>query len=126
MKVNPDIKKALEAISSESVKLANNPTVHYRYLRRIVRVLDKHLKEEDRVFIMNTLLDMLHYKSVVLDPENMMQAANIKIRTIFFVALMTILVILVAGIVFKTNDSLNGVVDYFVTISKALSITKGE
>lgn len=126
MKVNPDINKALAAISSESVKLANNPSAHYRYIRRIVRVFDKHLKEEDRVFIMNTFLEMIHYKSVVLDPDAMLLAANIRMRTIFFVVLMTIGVILVAGIVFQTNSSLNGLVDYFLTISRALSMTKGE
>lgn len=126
MKVNPEIKQALDAISSESVKLANNPIAHYRYIRRIVNVYEKHLKEEDKVYILNTILEMVHYKSVLLDPENMMQAANIRIRTIFFVAVMTVMVIIVAGVVLKTNDSLNGLVDYFLTISKAISLTKGE
>lgn len=126
MKVNPEIKQALDAISSESVKLANNPTAHYRYIRRIVNVYEKHLKEEDKVYILNTILEMVHYKSALLDPENMMQAANIRIRTIFFVAVMTVMVIIVAGVVLKTNDSLNGLVDYFLTISKAISLTKGE
>ena len=126
MKVNPEIKQALDAISSESVKLANNPTAQYRYIRRIVNVYEKHLKEEDKVYILNTILEMVHYKSALLDPENMMQAANIRIRTIFFVAVMTVMVIIVAGVVLKTNDSLNGLVDYFLTISKAISLTKGE
>ena len=84
------------------------------------------MKEEDKVYVLNTILEMVHYKSVLLDPENMMQAANIRIRTIFFVAVMTVMVIIVAGVVLKTNDSLNGLVDYFLTISKAISLTKGE
>lgn len=126
MKVNPEIKKTLSEISSESVKLANNPTVHYRYVRRILRVYEQHLKEEDKVYLMNIMLEMLHYRTAMLDPENMMQAANIRIRTILFVAMMVILVIIVAGIVLKTNDSLNGIVDYFLTISKAISLTKGD
>lgn len=126
MKVNPEIKKTLSEISSESVKLANNPTVHYRYVRRILRVYEERLKEEDKVYLMNIMLEMLHYRTAMLDPENMMQAANIRIRTILFVAMMVILVIIVAGIVLKTNDSLNGIVDYFLTISKAISLTKGD
>lgn len=126
MKVNPEIKQVLAAISKESVRLANNPTAHYRYIRRILRVYENHLKEEDKIYLMNTILELIHYKSVLLDPENMMQAANIRIRTIFFVAVMIVMVIIVAGIVLKTNDSLNGLVDYFRTISKAISLTKGE
>lgn len=126
MKVNPEIKQVLATISKESVRLANNPTAHYRYIRRIVRVYENHLKEEDKIYLMNTILELIHYKSVLLDPENMMQAANIRIRTIFFVAVMIVMVIIVAGIVLKTNDSLNGLVDYFRTISKAISLTKGE
>lgn len=126
MKVNPEIKKTLSEISSESVKLANNPTVHYRYIRRILRVYEQRLKEEDKVYLMNIMLEMLHYRTAMLDPENMMQAANIRIRTILFVAMMVILVIIVAGIVLKTNDSLNGIVNYFLTISKAISLTKGD
>lgn len=126
MKVNPEIKKTLSEISSESVKLANNPTVHYRYIRRILRVYEERLKEEDKVYLMNIMLEMLHYRTAMLDPENMMQAANIRIRTILFVAMMVILIIIVAGIVLKTNDSLNGIVDYFLTISKAISLTKGD
>lgn len=126
MKVNPEIKKALSAIASESIKLANNPTVHYRYVRRILRVYEKHLKEEDKVFLMNTLLEMVHYKSALLDPENMLQAANIKIRTIMFVTLMVLGVLIVAGMIFRTNDSLNGIVDYFLTIARAISLTKGD
>lgn len=126
MKVNPEIKKTLSEISSESVKLANNPTVHYRYIRRILRVYEQRLKEEDKVYLMNIMLEMLHYRTAMLDPENMMQAANIRIRTILFVAMMVILIIIVAGIVLKTNDSLNGIVNYFLTISKAISLTKGD
>lgn len=126
MKVNPEIKKTLSEISSESVKLANNPTVHYRYIRRILRVYEERLKEEDKVYLMNIMLEMLHYRTAMLDPENMMQAANIRIRTILFVAMMVILIIIVAGIVLKTNDSLNGIVNYFLTISKAISLTKGD
>ena len=126
MKVNPEIKTALSAISSESVKLANNPTSHYKYIRRILQIYDKHLKEEDKVYIMNTILEMIHYKSALLDPDNMMQAANIRIRTILFVTVMIILTIIVAGVVFKTNDSLNGVTDYIMTITKAISLTKGD
>lgn len=126
MKVNPEIKNALSAISSESIKLANNPTVHYQYIRRILRIYEKHLKEEDKVYLMNTLLEMIHYRTAMLDPETMLQAANIKMRTIMFTAMMVVAVILVAGVVLKTNDSINGIVDYFLTIAKAISLTKGE
>ena len=125
MKVNPEISKVLNDISKESIRLANNPTSHYKYVRRILRVYDRTLNEEDRIYIMNQLLEMIHYRSALLDPENMLQAANIRIRTVMFITFMVILVVIVAGIVFKTNDSLNGIVGYFMTIANAISLTKG-
>lgn len=125
MKVNPEISKTLTEISKESVKLANNPTAHYNYIRRLLKVFSNDLKEEDRIFITNMFLEMVHYRSALLDPELILTAANIKMKTILFTSVMVALLIILTAMVFKTNDSLNGVIDYFSTIMKALSLGKG-
>ncbi len=125
MKINPEIKATLERISEAAVNMANDPDKHFKFIRRITRVYDNHLNEEERAYLMTTILEMVHYRNVVTDPEVIMQAANIKMKTMMFVFIMAFILILVAGVVFKTNDSLAGLSDYMFTIFKAISLTKG-
>lgn len=125
MKVNPLISKVIAEISKESVRLANNPTAHYKYIRRILRVYDKTLNEEDRIFVMNQLLEMLHYKNATLDPDNMFIAANIRFRSWSYLTFLIVVIMITAAILFKTNSSLNLIVDYLDTIRNAISLGKG-
>ena len=125
MKVNPLISKVIAEISKESVRLANNPTAHYKYIRRILRVYDKTLNEEDRIFVMNQLLEMLHYKNATLDPDNMFTAANIRFRSWSYLTFLIVVIMITAAILFKTNSSLNLIVDYLDTIRNAISLGKG-
>ena len=125
MKVNPLISKVIAEISKESVRLANNPTAHYKYIRRILRVYDKTLNEEDRIFVMNQLLEMLHYKNATLDPDNMFTAANIRFRSWSYLTFLIVIVMITTAILFKTNSGLNLIVDYLDTIRNAISLGKG-
>ena len=125
MKVNPLISKVIAEISKESVRLANNPTAHYKYVRRILRVYDKTLNEEDRIFVMNQLLEMIHYKNATLDPDNMFTAANIRFRSWSYLTFLIVVIMIIAAILFKTNSSLNLIVDYLDTIRNAISLGKG-
>lgn len=125
MKVNPLISKVISEISTESVRLANNPTAHYKYVRRILRVYDKTLNEEDRIFVMNQLLEMLHYKNATLDPDNMFTAANIRFRSWSYLTFLIVVVMIIAAILLKTNSGLNLIVDYLDTIRNAISLGKG-
>ena len=125
MKVNPLISKVISEISAESVRLANNPTAHYKYVRRILRAYDKTLNEEDRIFVMNQLLEMIHYKNATLDPDNMFTAANIRFRSWSYLTFLIIVVMIIAAILLKTNSGLNLIVDYLDTIRNAISLGKG-
>ncbi|WP_396190490.1 hypothetical protein [Flavobacterium sp.] len=125
MKVNPEIKDTLKRISEAAVKMANDPDKHFKFIRRISRIYDVHLNEEERAYLMTTVLEMVHYRNIVTDPEVIMQAANVRMRTIMFVFIMAFVLILAAGFVFKTNESLLGISEYFFTIFKAISLTKG-
>lgn len=125
MKVNPLISKVISEISAESVRLANNPTAHYKYVRRILHVYDKTLNEEDRIFVMNQLLEMLHYKNATLDPDNMFTAANIRFRSWSYLTFLIVVVMIIAAILLKTNSGLNFIVDYLDTIRNAISLGKG-
>ena len=125
MKVNPLISKVISEISTESVRLANNPAAHYKYVRRILRVYDKTLNEEDRIFVMSQLLEMVHYKNATLDPDNMFTAANIRFRSWSYLTFLIIVVMIIAAILFETNSGLNLIVDYLDTIRNAISLGKG-
>lgn len=125
MKVNPLISKVISEISAESVRLANNPAAHYKYVRRILRVYDKTLNEEDRIFVMSQLLEMVHYKNATLDPDNMFTAANIRFRSWSYLTFLIIVVMIIAAILFETNSGLNLIVDYLDTIRNAISLGKG-
>lgn len=125
MKVNPLISKVIAEISKESFRLANNPTAHYKYIRRILRVYDKTLNEEDRIFVMNQLLEMLYYKNATLDPDNMFIAANIRFRSWSYLTFLIVVIMITAAILFKTNSNLNLIVDYLDTIRNAISLGKG-
>lgn len=126
MKVNPLISKVISEISEESFRLANNPSAHYKYIRRILRVYDKNLNEEDRIFVLNQLLEMLHYKNATLDPDNMFIAANIRFRSWSYLTFLIIVVMIITAALFKTNSALNIVVDYLDTIRNAISLGNGD
>ena len=116
MKVNPQIKQLLGEISQQATKLSNNPPSDYRYMRRLLRSAAKHLSEEEKVYILIATMEMLHYKSVVVDPDNLLVLSNIRMRTYLFIFILTITVLFTAAILFKTNDALNGIVEWFIKL----------
>ena len=105
MRVNRRIKETLSEISKETIKLHNEPDQQLRYLRRIVSIYQGHLTEEERIFIVKYFLELLHYRNLSIDPDNMLTISNIRIRTIFFVFICSVMVMIVASVLFKTNTS---------------------
>ena len=105
MRVNRRIKETLSEISKESIKFHNEPDQQLRYLRRIVSIYQGHLTEEERIFIVKYFLELLHYRNLSIDPDNMLTISNIRIRTIFFVFVCSVMMMIVAAVLFKTNTS---------------------
>ena len=122
MNVNPEVKKALEAISTESVKLANTPSGNYKHARRFMNIYMKTLSEEERIFIVATFFEMVHLRSVITDDNHILTIYNMKFRTIFFVFLLACLFVTFAAVMFKTNDQLNNVVEIFGHLFSMFSI----
>ena len=106
MRVNRRIKETLSEISKETIKLHNEPDQQLRYLRRIVSIYQGHLTEEERIFIVKYFLELLHYRNLSIDPDNMLTISNIRIRTIFFVFICTVIAMIFAAALFKTNTSI--------------------
>lgn len=105
MRVNRRIKETLSEIAKETVKLHNEPDQQLKYIRRISSIFQNHLSEEERIFLIKYLLDLLHYRNLSIDPDNMLTISNIRIRTIFFVFISTVIAMIVAAALFKTNTS---------------------
>lgn len=105
MRTNPRIKQTLSEIAKESVSLHNDPERQTKHIRRMVKMFDKHLSEEEKIFLVTYLMDMLHYRNLSIDPDNMLTISNIRIRTIFFVFICTVVLMIAAAALFKTNTS---------------------
>lgn len=114
MRINRRIKETLSEISKETVKLHNEPDQQLRYIRRIVGVYQNQLTEEEQVLVSKYLLELLHYRNLSIDPDNMLTISNIRIRTIFFVFICTVMTMIVAAALFKTNTSILHLVNLLV------------
>lgn len=105
MIINKRIKDTLSEISKESVKLHNDPEKHTKYIKRMMQVFHTHLTDEERVYVVAYLLELLHYRTLAIDPDNMLTISNIRIRTLFFVFVSTVVTMFIAAYLFKTNSS---------------------
>ena len=119
MRVNPQIRNMLKEISTGAVELANTPGKDYMHFRRLLKVYDKHMSEEERIFLLKTVFELIHYRSIMVDPDNLLVLSNIKLRTHVFIFVLTIIAMLVAAALFKTNSVLNGTMEMvtrFITL----------
>lgn len=105
MRINRRIKQTLSEIAKESVRLHNEPDQQLKYIRRILGIYQNHLTDEERVFLIKYIIDLLHYRNLSIDPDNMLTISNIRIRTIFFIFVCSIVLMIAAAVLFKTNTS---------------------
>lgn len=122
MKVNPQIKATLKEISEHAIDHANNPGKDYRYWRRILRVFERHLQEEDRIFLFKTVFELVHYRNVMIDPDNLLTINNIKLRSYMFVFFLSVVAMIIAAALFKTNSALNEIFELLGRFAKMLSL----
>jgi hypothetical protein len=105
VRVNPLVKQTLSEIARESVQ-HHNSAEQGRWIRRLMRVYHTRLTEQEQVYVAFALLELLHYRNLSVDPENMLTIANVRLRTYFFVFLAMIVLMVVAAVLFKTNHHL--------------------
>ena len=122
MIVNPKIRTTLQEISEKSVEHANTVSQDYRYIRRLLKVYDQHLTEEERIFLFKTVMEFIHYRSVMVDPDNLLILSNIKLRTYMFIFMLSTLTLLIGAILFKTNTALNGILEMIANFTKIFSL----
>lgn len=122
MIVNKKIKDALKEITEQNVKYMNTPDKERKYLVRLLGVFKNTLTEQEQIFIFKIILEQIHYRNLITDPDNIVQIHNIKLKTITYVFLLTVIVILLVAALFKVNESLNGILDMFGNVLKLLSL----
>lgn len=122
MIVNKKIKDALKEITEQNVKYMNTPDKERKYLVRLLGVFKNTLTEQEQIFIFKIILEQMHYRNIITDPDNIVQIHNIKLKTITYVFLLTVIVILLVAALFKVNESLNGILDMFGNVLKLLSL----
>lgn len=122
MIVNKKIKDALKEITEQNVKYMNTPDKERKYLVRLLGVFKNTLTEQEQIFIFKIILEQIHYRNLITDPDNIVQIHNIKLKTITYVFLLTVILILLVAALFKVNESLNGILDMFGNVLKLLSL----
>lgn len=122
MIVNKKIIEAFREISEQNIKYMNTPDKDRKYLVRLLDIFKKNLTEQEQVFIFKVILEQIHYRNIITDPDNIIQIHNVKLKTITYVFILTVSVVLLTAVLFKVNESLNGVVETFGHILKLLSL----
>lgn len=110
MIVNPEIKKLFADIAEQSNKYLNQRDDKKKYVKRLVKIYKDNLSEEEQVYLANQLLEQLSYKSIVVDPENLIALNNVKHRTYFVILTFTLIAMVIAAALFETSPAVNGVV----------------
>ena len=122
MIINPKIKDTLKDIARQSVTYGNYPDKDRKYLRKLLKVMKEQLTEEEQIYVMKSLLESLHYKNIVTDPDNVLQIHNLRLRSIMMVTLMVGLLMLLAAGLFKTNSAIDSILSIFGNMFKILSM----
>ena len=122
MLINKKIKETFKEITEQNVKYMNMPDKERKYLKRLLNVFKNHLSDEEQLFLFKIILEQMHYRNLITDPDNIVQIHNIKLKTITYVFFLTVVLILLIAALFKVNDSLNGLISMFGNVLKLLAL----
>ena len=122
MMISKKIKETFKEITEQNVKYMNMPDKERKYLKRLLNVFKNHLSDEEQLFLFKIILEQMHYRNLITDPDNIVQIHNIKLKTITYVFFLTVVLILLIAALFKVNDSLNGLISMFGNVLKLLAL----
>lgn len=122
MIISKKIKDTFKEITDQNVKYMNMPDKERKYLKRLLGVFKNTLSEEEQLFIFKIVVEQMHYRNMITDPDNIVQIHNIKLKTITYVFFLTVVIVLLVAGLFKVNDSLNGLISMFGNVLKLLAL----
>lgn len=120
MIVNKQLNEVFKEIAKNSVAFSNTPSVHYPYLRKLLRVYKTHLTEQEQIYLLSLIMENLNYRNVMTDPDTMFLNNNIKIRTYFVIFLMTLGFVFITAFFFGASGLRESIVDTFNSIVKLM------
>lgn len=106
MLVNKDLTKFLTTLADESIKSSNNEDLNRASLKRALVFFKRRLTEEEQLILLKIVYENLHYKNIVTDPDNVLTLHTIRMKNVTYVFLMIIFILVIAAILFSTNQSL--------------------
>lgn len=106
MLVNKDLTKFLTALADESIKSSNNEDLNRANLKRALVFFKRRLTEEEQLILLKIVYENLHYKNIVTDPDNVLTLHTIRMKNVTYVFLMIIFILVIAAMLFSTNQSL--------------------
>ncbi len=123
MRINPKIRATFTEISKEAIDQSNSiQDSDYKYLRRMLRVYKTHLTEEEQLYLLKTALELIHYRNIMVDPDNLLIISNIRLRTYMFIFLLSLITLITAAILFRSNGPVNGLVEFLARLVKIFSL----
>ena len=122
MKVNKTIKQTLDEIASQTVIYSNSKSEERRYVKRLLRLFRDRLTEDEQIFVLYSLLTNLSYKNIVSDPDLVLTLHSIRLRNVTYAFILCVIFLLLAAILFRTNQYLNSLIDSFANLFKFLSL----
>lgn len=121
MKVNKQLKQTLVEIADKTIEYSNEVDTQRKYLRRILRTYKKTLSEEEQMYVLKVISEMIHYRTIATDPENVLMMNNIKLRsylTIFLLSsVFTILTFFLISYTASTDSFLSFFDKIFIMIA---------
>ncbi len=82
------------------------------HLRRILNHFKYDMTEDAQLYILKELLSSLHYKSMIKDPDYMLEISNIKLRNFFFISACLFFVASIAYLGFYDTSYVKGFLSY--------------
>lgn len=105
MLVNKDLTKFLTTLADESIKSSNNEDLNRANLKRALVFFKRRLTEEEQLILLKIVYENLHYKNIVTDPDNVLTLHTIRMKNVTYVFLMIIFILVIAAMLFSTNQS---------------------
>lgn len=121
MIVNPKIKLLFAEIATKANKLANSKEDRKKYIRKLVKLYTTKMSEEEQIYLAMELFEQISYRNIVIDPDTLVAMNNVKHRTYFIIFILAIITMVTGAALFKTNSSLNEVLQVLEKVSTMMS-----
>lgn len=113
MRVNSQLKQTLIEIADKTIEYSNEVDTQRKYLRRILRTYKNTLKEEEQMYVLRVISEMIHYRTIATDPENMITLSNIKLRSYLTIFLLSTVFMIMTFFLVSQTSSASSITEFF-------------